>query len=195
MHDIYQFIHAESIKELQEATIKFLKGTLNETNSHFGPPKEETTLIRTLLIIINELGCITTDSQPGLIKDDYHQRAYVTMLIQKERYDVFKERMGENVHVKRLSEELEGDEILSEEISDFWSKNRYWVSAYFDKKGDFSGKTHLGVCEEINCASFEDIEIYQELEENYYEIEVVDLEWGRKDLLFRDIIKVLLDFS
>lgn len=192
------FYGAKNYQQLKELTVKFLKGELKETNSHYGPICEETYLIRSLLIIINELGCVTSSSQPGLIEEDYHQRAYVTMLIAKKKYDIFKKRIEKKmgkVHVKILSEDLIDDEILAEDIPDYWQRNRYWVSASFLSDEYFEGHTHLGITEGVNCYSFQDIDIYQELNANYYQIEVVDLNWGQKDLLFREIIKVLLDIK
>ena len=80
-------------QELQKATIKFLKGKLNETPYHFGPIHKETKLILPQLLEMNKLGCVTLNSEPFLEEEHkgkyYRQRPYIDFYMHNKYIDDF----------------------------------------------------------------------------------------------------------
>lgn len=130
------------------------------------------------------------------------------MLIKKSKYKKFKENMekemGEEVYItNNTPEELDNVIMYEEDYVDvnYWIKNKYWISATLKINKDRSfygeGHTHVGSYD-IACNSFSNeyskfnnINLYNKLCKKYYEIEIVDLKWSRKDELFKNIIKFL----
>jgi hypothetical protein len=195
------FKKATTYKDLKNYTIMFLQNEINDTSYHYGPPDEETELIKDHLIEINKLGCVTTGSQPGLVDDAIcaYQRAFVTMLIKINKYEKFKnilsELMNYEVYIRNTTDDndSEYDSYLDESSSDYMLKSKYWVSAKFnpyDPTFESKGFTHCAVTS-IECDSFSSLNIHKKLCKKYIEIEVVDLVWGREALLFENIIHVL----
>jgi hypothetical protein len=57
---------ARSLADLAQATVAFLRGDLDQTPIHGGPPNDETDPLVPALVEMNEAGFVTTDSQPGV---------------------------------------------------------------------------------------------------------------------------------
>lgn len=55
-----------SLVDLADMTIRFLRGEVDETPGHAGPPDPETARISTDLVALNRAGVVTVCSQPGL---------------------------------------------------------------------------------------------------------------------------------
>src|SRR4051794_36071352 len=68
--------HAAS-RTWRKATIAFLRGELDQTPLHGGPPEPETAPLSPDLIELNQAGFVTTESQPGAIDPAGPQRAFV----------------------------------------------------------------------------------------------------------------------
>lgn len=78
---------ARSLDDLARATIAFLRGELDSTPTHGGPPNPETGPLLETLVSLNEAGFVTMDSQPGVVDDAGAQRAYVEGLCFEETVD------------------------------------------------------------------------------------------------------------
>lgn len=68
----------QSINDMAQHTIRFLRGEIPQSPNHLGPIADETKPYVDALVKINELGFVTTDSQPG--GRGRSQRSYLTGL-------------------------------------------------------------------------------------------------------------------
>lgn len=176
----YKFINAKSIEEIKELNTLFVKGEIAGTCYHLGKLNRESNLILHQLIKINDLGLITTNSQPGIPEDvwnnNYEQRAFLTFLIKKKDYGIFKNELT------KINDEYYHRKCTDD--PDFCPPGLYWLS-----RDRFKNFTHFSF-ELTKCYSFHDCNLYEEIKEDYCEVEVVDPVWGR-NTLFDDIIKAL----
>lgn len=178
---IYIFENVKSVNELQKLTLDFIKGKLIATNYHYGPLHIESKKIINELIKMNDLGFITISSQPGEIEYEIRrQRGYVCGIIKKNQLDKFSKLMyeiGNNIYIRNTN-----DETLINSLSRIGAYPEwFWISERNNNK-----YTHVRN-EEHSFCSFIYTDIYDELFENYYEIEIIDLEWGRENYIHHKI--------
>jgi hypothetical protein len=181
---IYTFENVKSINELQKLTLDFLQGKIISTNYHYGPLHKESKKIINELIKMNEFGFITVNSQPGEIEETRRQRGYVCGLIKKNQIDKFNKLMYEisnNIYIRSTNDDTIINSLLRIGVYPEW----YWISENSNNK-----YSHVSNQEHSFC-SFEYTDIYDELIENYYEIEIIDLEWGRINYIHHNITVVL----
>jgi hypothetical protein len=177
---IYTFNNISSIDELQQLTLDFLKGKIIATNYHFGPLHQESKKIINELIKMNELGFITTCSQPG----DQEQRGYVCGIINKYDYTKFEKKMYEisnNIYIRHTNDNKLIKTLSKIKTYPEW----YWITHKNNKN-----ITHVN----NNTKSFEffiETDIYSVLINNYYEIEIIDIEWDRENYIHKKIIVAL----
>ena len=62
---------------------KFLKGEVEYCPTHGGPLEKESAPLVPALLSLNSGQVVTIDSQPGIISEDYQQRAYVEFFIKE----------------------------------------------------------------------------------------------------------------
>lgn len=88
----------DTFDELQDLMLDFLNGDLETTPWHLGPVDDETNLIIYKLKTINDLGFVTTDSQPGICQEitspegkkwNERQRGYITGFMEKGKFKKF----------------------------------------------------------------------------------------------------------
>lgn len=177
---IYTFNNISSTDELQSLTLEFLKGKIIATNYHFGPLHQESKKIINELIKMNELGFITTCSQPGNKK----QRGYVCGMINKYDYTKFEKRMYEicnNVFIRHTNDNKLIKTLSKIKTYPEW----YWITI-----DDNKNITHVN----NSSKSFEffmETDIYSNLINNYYEIEIIDIEWDRENYIHKKIVVAL----
>jgi hypothetical protein len=82
--DMSPWDEARSLEDLAQATIAFLRGELDHTPTHGGPPNHETGPLIESLIALNEASFVTVNSQPGAVDPAGAQRAYVEGLCSEE---------------------------------------------------------------------------------------------------------------
>lgn len=182
------FRNATTMKEINELTIKFLKGELDETCYHCGPIDEETYEIRDKLIKINELLCgATTNSQPGIKPEEiddnpynWEQRCYISLVIHRKFLTKFTKelysRMPECwIHIMHNRYKNEEHEIVS----------RYYEDGKIVNNTNTYADTNLTYFEDLND------EVLEDLRSKYFGICINDSVWGRKDLLLDKIIETL----
>lgn len=178
-----KFVSAKTIDEIKELNILFVKGEISGTCYHLGNLDPESKLILSQIIQINELGLITTWSQPGMYPDskrnNYCQRAVLSFIIKKEDYEAFKIQVAKinDSYVNRISTDDKSSCLEN-------GKKLYWVS-----KNDSINYTHIGLSN-ISCYSFHDCDLYEDIVKEYFEVEIIDPVWGR-NTLFDDIIKAI----
>lgn len=83
------FDTCRNFADLCTSNLRFLRGELTTTPYHLGPINSETYAILDDLIILNENGLMTTNSQPGIETVDYlgrdlRQNAYIIFICRTE---------------------------------------------------------------------------------------------------------------
>jgi hypothetical protein len=71
------FYPVKTWSDLCSVNIRFLKKEIEQTYYHLGPTDPETEPLLPALVKLNELGCYTTNGQPGLIEDGNQQKAFI----------------------------------------------------------------------------------------------------------------------
>jgi hypothetical protein len=71
------FFPVKTWKDICAVNVRFLKKEISETYYHLGPTDPETEPLLPALIRLNELGCYTTNGQPGVIEDENKQKAFI----------------------------------------------------------------------------------------------------------------------
>jgi hypothetical protein len=181
---IYTFENVKTVNQLQKLTLEFLKGKIISTNYHYGPLNKESKKIINELIKMNESGFITISSQPGEIIESRRQRGYVCGLIKKNKYDKFIKLMYEissHIYIRHTHD----DSLISSLSRIGTYPEWFWIS-----EGDNNKYTHV-INKTYPFEYFIHTDIYDELDEKYYEIEVIDLDWGRENYIHNKITGVL----
>jgi len=75
--EVNPFFPVVTWADLCAVNVRFLKKEIEQTYYHLGPTDPETEPLLPALIKLNELGCYTTNGQPGLIEEDNHQKAFI----------------------------------------------------------------------------------------------------------------------
>jgi hypothetical protein len=177
---IYIFENVKTVNELQKLTLEFLHGKIISTNYHYGPLDKESKKIIKELIKMNESGFITINSQPGELEESKRQRGYVCGLIRKNQIDKFNKLMYEisnNIYIRNTND----DSLINSLIRIGTYPEWYWISENTNNK-----YTHIKN-QEHSFYAFLYTDIYDELFKNYYEIEIIDLEWGRENYIHHKI--------
>lgn len=193
---IEDFKQTKTIEELIEKNKLFLKGELIATCYHGGPLNPESNLIYDKLIKINDLGMITTCSQPGLInvaynedpnEEDvyYEQKCFVVGYIEKFKFPAFSNKVTE-----LMKDELFlsfPHSLTDEHKKELIEKDLYYVTRYVGNLG--CGNTHIfnGSMYCFKKCKF----IADKFYDKYIGIELVDKVWQRKDKLLDCIIIAL----
>lgn len=181
---IYTFENVKSVNELQKLTLDFIKGKIIATNYQYGPLYKESQKIINELIKMNEFGFITINSQPGEITENRRQRGYVCGLIKKNKLDKFIELLYEissHIYIRHTHD----DSLISSLSRIGTYPEWFWISEDNNNK-----YTHV-INKTYPFEYFIHTDIYEELNENYYEIEIIDLEWGRENYIHHKITVVL----
>lgn len=190
------FESAETPQDLQRLTIAFLRGELTSTCYHIGPPMPESNEIVDKLVRINELGFITTGSQPGKVGAEHvgqpHQRCYVEGILKRRWLGVFRFLLAAAMQNEVFVYSHNGnDEMSFEEIRHLQHVDLYWVTKERLAREGGRGITHIaeytGPCQAFQTCS----DVIADLEEEYVNVFVFDTVWGRKDVLLDRIIDVL----
>lgn len=185
---IYTFENVDSVNELQKLTLDYLRGKIIATNYQYGPLYKESQKIINELIKMNEFGFITINSQPGEITENRRQRGYACGLIKKDKYDKFIKLIYEissHIYIRHTH-----DDSLISSLSRIGAYPEwYWISEDNNNK-----YTHV-INKTYPFEYFIHTDIYEELNENYYEIEIIDLEWGRENYIHNKITVVLEDIN
>jgi hypothetical protein len=71
------FFPVKKWADLCAVNVRFLKKDIEQTYYHLGPTDPETEPLLPDLIRLNELGCYTTNGQPGLREDEVEQKAFI----------------------------------------------------------------------------------------------------------------------
>ena len=178
---IYTFEHVSTPNELQKLTLDFIKGKIIATNYHYGPLHKESNKIIDELITINEFGFITISSKPGEITESKRQRGYVCGLLRSYKYDEFVKlmySMCNNIYIR-----FTHDNTLITSLNNIGTfPEWYWIS----ENNNENYKSVRNV--EKPFTEFIETDIYEELVNYYYEIEIIDLEWGREKYIHNKII-------
>ena len=177
---IHIFNNISSIDELQKLTLDFLRGKIIATNYHFGSLHQESKKIINELIKMNEQGFITMCSQPG----EQKQRGYVCGIINKYDYTKFEKRMYEisnNIYIRHTN-----DNKLIRTLSKIGTYPEwYWITQ----------KNNVNITHVNNSSKsfkfFMETDIYYDLIDNYYEIEIIDIEWDRENYIHKKIVVAL----
>jgi hypothetical protein len=178
---IYIFENIKSVNELQRLTLDFIQGKIIATNYHYGPLDKESNKIIKELVKMNESGFITVNSQPGEITETKRQRGYVCGMIKKNKLEKFSKLMYEisnNIYIRNTNDDTIINSLLRIGVYPEW----YWIRENINN----NNYTHV-IDQEHSFSSFTYTDIYDELFENYYEIEIIDLEWGRMNYIHHKI--------
>jgi hypothetical protein len=177
---IYTFEHVSSPNELQKLTVDFIKGKIIATNYHYNPLHKESNKIIDELIKMNELGFITTSSKPGDLTESKRQRGYVRGLLRSYKYDEFVKlmyNMCNNIYIR-----FTHDNTLIKSLKNIGTfPEWYWISE--NKNENYKSVRNV----ERPFIEFLETDIYEELINYYYEIEIIDLEWGRENYIHNKI--------
>lgn len=180
------FESAETIADLQRLTAAFLRGELSATSYHFGPLLPESASIVEKLVEINQLGLITTSSQPGRLGPTGKQRCYVEGVLPKRFFHLFSRNLyriaGEGAFITTTDTEMSYEEMVHLKHCDL-----YWVT----KDIDGIGVTHISESTGP-CGAFQTCrEVWPQLVDEYVGIFVMDTVWGRPDWLLSRVAEVL----
>jgi len=177
---IYTFEHVSSPNELQKLTIDFLKGKIIGTNYYYGSLREESNKIIDELIKMNELGFITISSKPGEVTQSKRQRGYVRGLLRSYKYDEFVKLMNSmcnNIYIR-----FTHDNTLITSLKNIGAYPEwYWLTE--SKNQNYTSVKNV----EKPFIEFLETDIYEELVKYYYDIEIIDLEWGRENYIHNKI--------
>lgn len=188
------FEAVETIEDLQQRTIDFLEGRLSATSYHFGPLMAESSPLVDVLVRLNRLGFITTNSQPGRRFTErgaaYGQRCFVEGLLKKRHVSLFMEKLyratGNTCFILDTRNEL-----CFEEMNQLEYEDRYWVTRT-EIAGTRQGITHIPTYEGVPCPQFQTCQhIYPLLAEEYVNVFVMDTEWYRPAFLLEKMEEVL----
>lgn len=179
------FINAKSIDEIKKLNMQFIKGEIYNTCYHYGPLNRESNRVHNELVKMNELGFITTGSQPGEEKVKSQQRGTVSGLIDKRIFEKFRRVMYnicDDIYIRKCDDVnmLQHLQNLDKEPP-FW----YWVTV--DNGHHF---THTAWCKRP-CESFHRCNLYEQIKEKYFEIEVIDMKWGRTNYIHKKVVEAL----
>jgi len=178
------FEDTTSIDEIKKLNLDFVEGKMYATNYHLGPLNTETKKIHKEIIKMNKLGFITVNSQPGFIKGNNMQRGTVCGLIEKNKYKKFRKELFaicDNIYIK-----ITNDNNIIELMKPF-NKVPEWFTVTIDGGYPY---THTALDNEP-CESFRKCKIYPKLIKKYHEIEIIDMEWGRKNYIHKKVVKIL----
>jgi len=182
---IYTFENARSVNELGKLTLQFLQHKIVSTNYHFGPLYKESKIILPELIQMNKLGFITTMSKPGKKNLNIRQRGYVCGIINKKNYVKFVKRMNEisnKIYIRHTHDNTLIDTLLNIGSYPEW----YWILE------DITNKKYIHVKNSSNSFDyFTYCDFIDELNHNYFEIEIIDLECGREKYIHKKIVTAL----
>ncbi|MGO1536891.1 MAG: DUF6919 domain-containing protein [Yaniella sp.] len=169
---------ANSLRDLASATVDFLEGRLQETPSHGGPPSAETDDLGPALVQMNQSGFITMDSQPGCrdVASGDMQRAYVTGICDDEAAGV----LERGVSLTELVA-VRFDPAAIEACSSIPVTLESW------EPFTFLGRWGA---EELDRYRNDNTSLHEALDSVYY-FQIFDPMWGRNDLLWSWVNKVL----
>jgi hypothetical protein len=178
-----EFEAASSIEDLQRLTIAFLRGERSATAYHLGPLLPESTPIVEKLVQINELGFITTGSQPG---HPVQQRCYVEGVMKRSQLHLFIHDLykvaGDQAFVSTTESELTWEEMKHLQFRDL-----YWVR----KDDKRTGVMHITETSRP-CGAFQTCsDVWPQLVDEYVSVFILDTVWGRNDWLLDQVITVL----
>ncbi len=192
-----EFEGAKSIEDIQRLTIAFLRGEKTATSYHFGPLLLESTTLVEKLVRLNELGFITTNSQPGG-HDSWHghkiqKRLFVEGILPRRHLnqflaDLYCSAGGTNCFVAILD-----NEMTYEEIRDLQGRDLYWVSKYArSSPGSNGGFLHITECTQP-CQAFQTCAaVYPEIKEEYVSLFIMDRRWGNQSTELLDLLATTL---
>lgn len=181
---IFIFNNVNCIDNLQKLNIDYLKGKIIATNYNYKPLEKESQKIITELIKMNNLGFITVSSQPGELSKTSKQRGYVRGYILKKKIDEFEKTLysiSDNIYIRLIVDFSLIEKLKRINTYPEW----YWIT-----EKNYIPSTHVEDTY-IQFKYFNETDIYNELITYYYEIEVIDLEWGRENYIHKKIVTVL----
>jgi hypothetical protein len=179
------FIKASSIEEIKNLNMEFIKGNMYATCYHYGPLNSESKLIIEELVKMNELGFITTGSQPGEDTNKSKQRGTINGLIERNKHDKFRKILNEicdEIYIKKVEDNniIEQLNSLSKPLPEW-----YWVT--YDNGSPF---THVSMCD-YPCESFYKCNLWEKINKKYIEIEIIDMKWGRTNYIHKKVVETL----
>jgi len=81
--DANPFYSVKTWADMCAVNVRFLKKEISQTYYHLGPTDEETEPLLPALIKLNELGCYTTNGQPGMdVENDVKQKAFIDLHVE-----------------------------------------------------------------------------------------------------------------
>jgi hypothetical protein len=172
----------------------FLSGKFEDSPG--GPLEEETQVILPQLKKINKAGIVTVCSQPGLElikkKSTIIQRAFLTCYMTEDKFLMIKEKLNhiswiwiEGVHFEELSN-FDGP-CLSDDIVPLTKE-----------VAENNEKIYTRLIPGVSVGDIDMIlensrpENKAEICENLYQVQFVDLVWGRRTELFDQLVQALL---
>lgn len=179
------FINAKTIDEIKQLNIQFIKGEIYNTCYHYGPLNPESNEIHKELLEMNELGFITTCSQPGEKEDEYQQRGVVEGLIDKRVFERFRRIMYntcDDIYIRKCD-----DTNLLNILRWFGRQPPEW---FYVTINNGNPCTHTAQCD-MPCESFRRCKLYEQLKEKFFEIDIIDMKWGRTNYIHNKVVEAL----
>ncbi len=179
------FINAKTIDEIKQLNTQFIKGEIYNTCYHYGPLNRESSRISKELLEMNQLGFITTGSQPGQERVDCQQRGVVEGLIDKRVFERFRRIMYntcDDIYIRKCD-----DTNMLNILRWFGQQPPEWFYVTIDNGNPF---THTAQCD-MPCESFRRCKLYEQLKEKYFQIDIIDIQWGRANYIHKKVVEAL----
>ncbi len=186
------FESAKTVNELQQRTIQFLKGDLAATAYHLGPLLAESDPLKEKLIHLNELGFITTSSQPGgrdrIDAQPVEKRFFVEGILERRYIALFLQAMYTHIGNKCFIAFPETERTY-QEIQDLQATDLYWVTRNALTQQGLLHITEAGG----PCQAFQTCEeVYPQLADEYVTLFICDTRWGHNSHTVLDTVITVL---
>jgi hypothetical protein len=168
---------ARSIRDLGELRARWLEGALRWSPRYYGAgPDSETSPLVPILAEINRLGFWTTMSQPGLVDGTIAQRANVSGYCTEATANTIQAGLlATDLLVVALPADMAGDSALRVPITRNGMSEFTWAGA-FEDVDEWRDELDPEVVDVIASA---------------WAIDIIDLAWGRDDLLWPTLLTAL----
>jgi hypothetical protein len=124
----------DTYRKLQRSTIGFLKGKIGTTMFHAAPLDNETIPLMNDLVLINQLGFVSMEGQPGICEynipgkiSDIEQVSYIMGFYYRDKRDSFGRKLAKKGFVATNSEDKEvfAPREYTKNFKIKWGRNRF----------------------------------------------------------------------
>ena len=175
LEDEARWLAARTLADLGEVTAQWLEGRIKSQPRYFGGPHPETGPLTPVLAACNRAGFVTDDSQPGEPRDEYEpQRAAVCGYMATEalsRLCRYLAGTGLAVVAHAPVSQVTSDDgaiVITPSDDEYCTRTGGPMSAA-TLRSEYAGSLHPDAIEAL-CAA--------------WQVSIVDLEWGRNDVLW-----------